>query len=125
MLCVADQSVERPTMREVVQILTDLPGPISTPGEVESSQSSSSVEAAGADMEGANEGKQDILPKTLGPTRRELVPRPFGPGRGANVLAQRKRELFGTEAWFGRERFRAVRAWRSRPTAYPDCGFSM
>ncbi|KAK8969256.1 hypothetical protein KSP40_PGU021009 [Platanthera guangdongensis] len=59
---------------------------------------------------------EDILPKTLGPTRRELVPRPFGPGRGANVLAQRKRELFGTEAWFGRERFRAVRAWRSRPT---------
>ncbi|KAK8943832.1 hypothetical protein KSP40_PGU013203 [Platanthera guangdongensis] len=58
----------------------------------------------------------DILPKTLGPIRRELVPRPFGPGRGANVLAQRKRELFGIEAWFGRERFRAVRAWRSRPT---------
>lgn len=26
MLCVAEQSVERPTMREVVQILTDLPG---------------------------------------------------------------------------------------------------
>ncbi|KAK8953218.1 Auxin response factor 6 [Platanthera guangdongensis] len=57
-----------------------------------------------------------ILPKTLGPTRRELVPRLFGPGRGANVLAQRKRELFGIEALFGRERFRAVRAWRSRPT---------
>ncbi|KAG8074149.1 hypothetical protein GUJ93_ZPchr0006g45371 [Zizania palustris] len=30
MLCVAEQSVERPTMREVVQILTDLPGTAST-----------------------------------------------------------------------------------------------
>ncbi|KAL6596005.1 hypothetical protein ACP70R_047369 [Stipagrostis hirtigluma subsp. patula] len=30
MLCVAEQSVERPTMREVVQILTDMPGSTST-----------------------------------------------------------------------------------------------
>jgi serine/threonine protein kinase len=30
MLCVAEQSVERPTMREVVQILADMPGSTST-----------------------------------------------------------------------------------------------
>ncbi|PKU83455.1 leucine-rich repeat receptor-like serine/threonine-protein kinase BAM1 [Dendrobium catenatum] len=41
MLCVAEQSVERPTMREVVQILTDVPSPPLKPGE-ESSNSSTS-----------------------------------------------------------------------------------
>jgi hypothetical protein len=30
MLCVAEQSVERPTMREVVQILADMPGSTSS-----------------------------------------------------------------------------------------------
>ncbi|URD94698.1 Receptor protein kinase CLAVATA1 [Musa troglodytarum] len=33
MLCVEEQSVERPTMREVVQILTDLPNPARKQGE--------------------------------------------------------------------------------------------
>lgn len=54
MLCVAEQSVERPTMREVVQMLTDLPGPVSKPGEESSSESSCSAEAAGAAKEAAD-----------------------------------------------------------------------
>ena len=33
MLCVEEQSVERPTMREVVQILTELPGTPAKQGE--------------------------------------------------------------------------------------------
>ncbi|URD95423.1 Receptor protein kinase CLAVATA1 [Musa troglodytarum] len=47
MLCVEEQSVGRPTMREVVQILTDLPGPATTQGDdceapIREAQSSSS-----------------------------------------------------------------------------------
>jgi serine/threonine protein kinase len=47
MLCVAEQSVERPTMREVVQILADMPGttsvtlgtrPVAVEGEEEEEQ---------------------------------------------------------------------------------------
>ena len=47
MLCVEEQSVGRPTMREVVQILTDLPRPATTQGDdceapIREAQSSSS-----------------------------------------------------------------------------------
>ena len=39
MLCVEEQSVERPTMREVVQILSELPRPTPKPEEEDSSNS--------------------------------------------------------------------------------------
>ncbi|KAF5738063.1 leucine-rich repeat receptor-like serine/threonine-protein kinase BAM1 [Tripterygium wilfordii] len=40
MLCVEEQAVERPTMREVVQILTELPSPPSKPGDSTTAESS-------------------------------------------------------------------------------------
>lgn len=43
MLCVEEQSIERPTMREVVQILTDLPKPTTTNSSSKQYQESSST----------------------------------------------------------------------------------
>ncbi|RWV86992.1 hypothetical protein GW17_00051063 [Ensete ventricosum] len=46
MLCVEEQSVERPTMREVVQILTDLPNPARKQGEDRESATKEPQQAA-------------------------------------------------------------------------------
>ncbi|XP_020591133.1 leucine-rich repeat receptor-like serine/threonine-protein kinase BAM1 [Phalaenopsis equestris] len=60
MLCVSEQSMERPTMREVVQILADVPSPPLKPGE-ESSNSSTSdpPRADGWAIDGAEEEEGD------------------------------------------------------------------
>lgn len=43
MLCVEEQSIERPTMREVVQILSELPRPTPEPGEDSSNNEESAA----------------------------------------------------------------------------------
>jgi len=64
MLCVAEQSVERPTMREVVQILADMPGPTSSsvdgPLVIEPKEDSSTVKPP---QEGPHDSppQQDLL----------------------------------------------------------------
>jgi serine/threonine protein kinase len=64
MLCVAEQSVERPTMREVVQILTDMPGSTSTdvPVVVEPKEEDGSCPGK-AQQDGSQESppQQDLL----------------------------------------------------------------
>lgn len=58
MLCVEEQAVERPTMREVVQILTELPKPPGAkPGDstvTESPPPTSSLESPAADAKSHN-----------------------------------------------------------------------
>lgn len=49
MLCVEEQAVERPTMREVVQILTELPKAPSDPAAGENPQLESGLESPAAD----------------------------------------------------------------------------
>lgn len=67
MLCVAEQSVERPTMREVVQILADVPGSTSTsidvPLVIEPKEDGSPGEKKQEQQEGSHDSppQQDLL----------------------------------------------------------------
>lgn len=49
MLCVEEQAVERPTMREVVQILTELPKPLGDSAVTASHPPATSLESPAAD----------------------------------------------------------------------------
>ncbi|XP_062210465.1 leucine-rich repeat receptor-like serine/threonine-protein kinase BAM1 [Phragmites australis] len=61
MLCVAEQSVERPTMREVVQILTDMPGSTSTSIDIMDTKIDGSPEKPQQDGPHDSPPQQDLL----------------------------------------------------------------
>ncbi|KAG0552050.1 hypothetical protein BDA96_01G475300 [Sorghum bicolor] len=63
MLCVAEQSVERPTMREVVQILADVPGSTSTSIDVPLVIEPKEDGSPGEKKQEQQEGSHDSLPQ--------------------------------------------------------------
>ncbi|XP_042392334.1 leucine-rich repeat receptor-like serine/threonine-protein kinase BAM1 [Zingiber officinale] len=66
MLCVEEQSIERPTMREVVQILSELPKPPLKQGEDSSSGNRASSQSPAKEME-TEEQQQEQLPASTSP----------------------------------------------------------
>ncbi|MQL77189.1 hypothetical protein Taro_009601 [Colocasia esculenta] len=70
MLCVEEQSVERPTMREVVQILTELPKPFvpkQTDEDDAPNDASAAVDAAPGNESSAKEPKEQQQPSPRSP----------------------------------------------------------
>ncbi|XP_008787754.2 leucine-rich repeat receptor-like serine/threonine-protein kinase BAM1 [Phoenix dactylifera] len=67
MLCVEEQSVERPTMREVVQILSELPRPTPKPGEDSSNDEESEAPAPVPSAETPSKEQQQPAPRSPPP----------------------------------------------------------
>lgn len=72
MLCVEEQSVERPTMREVVQILTELPKPL-VPKQSDEDDAPTDASIAAAAAPGINESS------TKEPKEQQQQPSPRSP----------------------------------------------